>query len=67
MSLEHLRTRGDERTRTADPLRAKQVLSQLSYIPFTGVHELRAYDDTTKLCLPPHANQTITREVLQAP
>ena len=24
---------GDERTRTADPLLAKQVLSQLSYIP----------------------------------
>jgi hypothetical protein len=24
---------GDERTRTADPLRARQVLSQLSYIP----------------------------------
>ena len=24
---------GDERTRTADPLRAKQVLSQLSYVP----------------------------------
>jgi hypothetical protein len=25
--------RGDERTRTADPLLAKQVLFQLSYIP----------------------------------
>lgn len=24
---------GDERIRTADPLRAKQVLSQLSYTP----------------------------------
>ena len=24
---------GDERTRTADPLLAKQVLSQLSYLP----------------------------------
>ena len=24
---------GDERVRTADPLRARQVLSQLSYIP----------------------------------
>jgi hypothetical protein len=24
---------GDERARTADPLRARQVLSQLSYIP----------------------------------
>src|SRR6266851_5881983 len=27
---------GDERTRTADPLLAKQVLSQLSYIPAHG-------------------------------
>ncbi len=27
------RAGGDERTRTADPLRAKQVLSQLSYAP----------------------------------
>ena len=26
---------GDERDRTADPLRARQVLSQLSYIPIT--------------------------------
>jgi hypothetical protein len=25
--------RGDERTRTADPLLAKQVLYQLSYVP----------------------------------
>ena len=29
---------GDERTRTADPLLAKQVLYQLSYVP-TGVQE----------------------------
>ena len=28
---------GDERTRTADPLLAKQVLSQLSYIPAHGL------------------------------
>ena len=27
------RTSGDERTRTADPLLAKQVLYQLSYVP----------------------------------
>jgi hypothetical protein len=26
-------SRGDERTRTADPLLAKQVLYQLSYVP----------------------------------
>ena len=28
---------GDERIRTADPLLAKQVLSQLSYIPWVRV------------------------------
>ena len=28
---------GDERARTADPLLAKQVLSQLSYIPAYGL------------------------------
>ena len=26
---------GDERTRTADPLRAKQVLYRLSYVPMS--------------------------------
>ena len=38
---------GDERARTADPLLAKQVLSQLSYIPWgTGaIH--RAYSDAS--------------------
>src|SRR5712691_3531933 len=30
---------GDERARTADPLLAKQVLSQLSYIPWATVYE----------------------------
>ena len=30
---EHVAVRGDERTRTADPLLAKQVLYQLSYVP----------------------------------
>ena len=43
---------GDERTRTADPLLAKQVLYQLSYVPAltstseamgTSVENLRAY------------------------
>ena len=29
----HRRSSGDERTRTADPLLAKQVLYQLSYVP----------------------------------
>ena len=28
---------GDDRNRTCDPLNANQVLSQLSYIPFTRV------------------------------
>ena len=28
---------GDERTRTADPLLAKQVLYQLSYVPETPI------------------------------
>jgi hypothetical protein len=30
---------GDERARTADPLLAKQVLSQLSYIPWVTAYE----------------------------
>ena len=33
---------GDERARTADPLLAKQVLSQLSYIPWGTPCELLA-------------------------
>ena len=33
--LSNFRFGGDERTRTADPLLAKQVLYQLSYIPFS--------------------------------
>ena len=32
---------GDERTRTADPLRARQVLSQLSYTPIGAVSTSR--------------------------
>jgi hypothetical protein len=31
--------RGDERTRTADPLLAKQVLYQLSYVPDCPIHD----------------------------
>jgi hypothetical protein len=31
---------GDERIRTADPLLARQVLSQLSYIPLFGSSKL---------------------------
>src|SRR4030088_3159311 len=34
---------GDERIRTADPLLAKQVLSQLSYIPWDTAFRNRAY------------------------
>ena len=46
---------GDERIRTADPLLAKQVLSQLSYIPWE--HAMRAISDarTDRDHLPPHA------------
>src|SRR5579864_5130292 len=42
---------GDERIRTADPLLAKQVLSQLSYIPWGTRCVLLA----TPKCLPPRA------------
>ena len=44
---------GDERIRTADPLLAKQVLSQLSYIPWAA--DAPRYSDTSR-CLPPHAD-----------
>ena len=44
---------GDERTRTADPLLAKQVLSQLSYIP-DARYTNRAYSGALKR-LPPRA------------
>ena len=33
VKLKHLTVGGDERDRTADPLLARQVLSQLSYTP----------------------------------
>jgi hypothetical protein len=51
---------GDERIRTADPLLAKQVLSQLSYIPW--VRELR-YSDTDKPMSPSACEISIPREV----
>src|SRR5437870_936402 len=49
---------GDDRTRTGDPLRAKQVLSQLSYIPGTRFeHDRDALsDDALSVRLPPHAD-----------
>ena len=60
---------GDERIRTADPLLAKQVLSQLSYIPW-GANRAIATPTTASsplrgACLPPHANRKDPREVLQ--
>ena len=47
---------GDERIRTADPLLAKQVLSQLSYIPWGTRCVLLA---TPRRRLPPRADQPI--------
>src|SRR5713101_3167312 len=44
---------GDERIRTADPLLAKQVLSQLSYIPWGTAN--RAISGAQQSRLPPHA------------
>src|SRR5438128_11899235 len=46
---------GDERIRTADPLLAKQVLSQLSYIPWAA--DAPRYSDIENRCLPPHADR----------
>ena len=45
---------GDERARTADPLLAKQVLSQLSYIPW-GHDNKSCLLAAPRRCLPPHA------------
>ncbi len=45
---------GGKRTRTADPLRAKQVLSQLSYTPFLTPDSWWAWID---LNYRPHAYQ----------
>ena len=49
---------GDERIRTADPLLAKQVLSQLSYIPWGTVFRAIATSQTdvslrTRIALDP--------------
>src|SRR5437899_8356118 len=50
---------GDERIRTADPLLAKQVLSQLSYIPWgTATTVLLAAHEQSRL--PPHAENPIS-------
>src|SRR6184192_2354869 len=60
---------GDERIRTADPLLAKQVLSQLSYIPWDTVdqQENRAYSDIatdvslrTRALSPREVDQTLS-------
>ena len=53
---------GDERIRTADPLLAKQVLSQLSYIPWGTRCVLLA---TSKTDVSLRARNSISREVLQ--
>src|SRR5260370_40133849 len=42
---------GDERARTADPLLAKQVLSQLSYIPWDTAKRNRAYSGANRASL----------------
>ncbi len=52
---------GDERIRTADPLLAKQVLSQLSYIPW-GANRAIA---TPKTDVSLRVRNRISREVLQ--
>jgi hypothetical protein len=51
---------GDERTRTADPLLAKQVLSQLSYIPDARYNAVLI---AAQWRLPPHAENRSPREV----
>jgi hypothetical protein len=53
---------GDERIRTADPLLAKQVLSQLSYIPWGTRCVLLA---TPKTDVSLRVRKMISREVLQ--
>jgi hypothetical protein len=53
---------GDERIRTADPLLAKQVLSQLSYIPWGTRCVLLA---TPKADVSLRVRKMISREVLQ--
>jgi hypothetical protein len=53
---------GDERIRTADPLLAKQVLSQLSYIPWGTRCVLLA---TPNIDVFLRVRKMISREVLQ--
>ena len=54
---------GDERIRTADPLLAKQVLSQLSYIPW-GTQRVLLATSKTDVSLRTRIAQD-PREVLQ--
>jgi hypothetical protein len=42
---------GDEETRTPDPLLAKEMLCQLSYVPLPGVDGGRFWTRTRDLCL----------------
>ncbi len=53
--------RGDERTRTADPLLAKQVLYQLSYVPRAMVPAPGASslpdNPTSSPCARPHRSR----------
>ena len=61
---------GDERARTADPLLAKQVLSQLSYIPGGGSNPTATslYDDARSAHLPPRAalEPRVVKQALKA-
>jgi hypothetical protein len=52
------RTGGGERTRTDDPLLAKQVLSQLSYTPDDSVVGLVGIEPTTSRLSGVRSNQT---------
>src|SRR2546430_4514756 len=53
-------TRGDDQIRTGDPLLAKQVLSQLSYIPKMGSLHLRS-SRLAGSALDPASNARIAR------
>ena len=54
---------GDERARTADPLLAKQVLSQLSYIPWGAISRYSDTDQPIDISLRTRIQDP--REVLQ--
>ncbi len=57
---------GDERIRTADPLLAKQVLSQLSYIPWGAIFDSRVSDiDNSRMSPSACESHRDSREVLQ--